>query len=118
MATAATALQLQLNGSTAISSVVPGSSNGQVEIVNDDMSKLAVMMYNGDTAAATMELVAGGDIMLRSGLTALSTSVGSSAYVWFGPFDSMQYKSTSGEIQFNFTSTASTLVQIWAWYLP
>ena len=118
MSTTITAVACELNGSTAISAT---NSTGQtsMECAFDDFSKLIVLGYNSDTSATTVAFNAGNSHFVRSGLTALSTSISSSAYVLFGPFDSQQYKSTDGKLIWSSSgSTGSSNVSWYAFNIP
>jgi hypothetical protein len=122
MATTLTAIALELNGSTAITATNTTLSTGStygLSVSCDNMSKLVILGYNSDTGTCTDIVFACSDShYIRRGLTALSTSISSSAYVWFGPFDSMQYKSSSGTLEFGMGSTTSTKVSWFAFTLP
>jgi archaellum component FlaF (FlaF/FlaG flagellin family) len=119
MATTLTAIALDFNGSTAITAVNCTTNGEGVEVSMDSFDRLILMGYNSDTNAATVAIAASDQSdMIRKGITALSTSIGSSAFVFFGPFDSQQYKSSSDTLVVNTTSSGSTNIDWYAFYAP
>jgi hypothetical protein len=121
MATTLTAIALELNGSTAITATnatASTSSTYGLSVAMDDMSKLVIMAYNSDTAVANITFANSDSIFIRKGISALSTSIAASAYVFFGPFETQQYKSSSQTLELGSSSTSSSNVSWFAFNLP
>jgi hypothetical protein len=91
-------------------------------IACSDFSKLAIVMYNSDTAVCTISIKGitstGDNQFVGKGFADLSTSVASSEIRWFGPFESAKFKSTEGWLWINSTSTAAANCRISAALLP
>lgn len=94
--------------------------NDGFTVACDDLSKLILQGYNSDTGVATVSINAAtsGSVFIAKGIGALSTSIGSSEYRVFGPFESVRFKSTNLTVVINSTSTCSTNVTFRAYQLP
>lgn len=118
MASTLVAVALSFNeSSTSVEQASTTSGDGWTVSV-DDCSKLIIQGYNSDTNACELAINAGGSPFISIGQGALSTSISSSEYRVFGPFESMRFKSTSNTLVIASTSTASTNVTLRAYLLP
>jgi hypothetical protein len=116
--TAVTAVQLTQNESSTSYMFNSTLSTHGFTILADDLSKLVVQIYNLDTAAAPIVVAAGASPYTRIGIGSLSTSIASSEYRMVGPFDSAQFRGSTGGITIDSTSTGSTNLAVRAYLLP
>lgn len=119
MATTLTAVQLTVNASSTSVEAGASAQDGWT-LACDDFSKLLVLGYNSDTAAVALSFNAAssGSLFVGKGQGDLSTSIASSEYRTFGPFESYRFKSTSNTLVINCTAAASTKVTLRAYLLP
>lgn len=118
MASTLVAVELSFNASSTSFEVASSADGVGWTVSVDDMSKLIVQGYNSDTGVAAIVIASGGSPYISRGIGTLSTSIASSEYRVFGPFESMRFKSTSNTLVINSTSTCSTNVTMRAYLLP
>jgi hypothetical protein len=118
--TAITVTDLTINAScTSVVSAATTAGAGW-EATASNFSKLFLLGYNSDTgvAAITINAASSGTDWAGKGIGSLSTSIASSEYRVFGPFEGFRFASTNGSLQIDSDSTCSTLVSFYAWLLP